>query len=93
MAKHIFTVVCDYAGGTYVSQFEGTDPVQVARQWIAMLRSEKPIPRSSGRIANSLNRDLDNGLLPVALDGLENVWQSGDLVARYYYTATFVQSR
>jgi hypothetical protein len=92
MPKHIFTVVCDYDGGTYVSQFEGRDASHVARQWSAMIRSDRPIPRSSAYIANRVIRDLDNGFPPVALDGLTNVWQMGAQVGRCFYTATLVKS-
>ena len=92
MTKHLYAVVSDFDGGTYVSQFEGSDPEDIARQWAATLRSEKFIPKSSAYIAKSLIRDLDEGLLPVPLDGLKNVWQSGGWVGRAYYTATFVPS-
>jgi hypothetical protein len=92
MAKQLFTVVCDFVGGTYVSQLEGGDPVDIARKWASTLRSEKFIPKSSVYIANSLIRDLDSGYLPTPLDGLANVWQSGAWVGRGFYTATFVQS-
>ena len=92
MANHLFTVVSDFDGGTYVSQLEGSDPVAIARQWAAKLRSERFIPKSSGYIAKSLIRDLDSGDLPTPLDGLKNVWQSGAWVGHAFYTATFVQS-
>ena len=39
MTKHLYTVVSDFAGGTYVSQFEGSDPEDIARQWAATLRT------------------------------------------------------
>lgn len=86
----LFTVVCDYDGGTYVSQFEGRDPLDVAHQWAAMVRAERPIPRSSAHIANRVLRDLDNGFEPTALSGIANVWQIGGSVGRCFYTATFV---
>ena len=92
MTKHLYTVVSDFRGGTYVSQFEGSDPEDIARQWAAMMRSERPVPKSSTHIANSLIRDLDNGQLPTPLAGLTRVWQSGAQVSRAFYTATFVQS-
>ncbi len=92
MSDYKYTVVCDYDGGTYVSQFEARDPCDVAVQWSAMIRSERPIPRSSVYIANSVIRNLENDLEPVALDGLTNVWQMGGEVGRSFFTATFVQS-
>lgn len=92
MAKHLLTVVSDFDGGTYVSQFEGSDPEDIARKWAAKLRSEKFIPKSSAYIANNLIRELDRGFPPTPLDGLKNVWQSGSWVGRAYYSATFVKS-
>ena len=90
MTKHLYTVVSDFDGGTYVAQFEGSDPEDVARQWASMIRAKRPIPRSFAHIANSLIRDLDNGLPSTPLAGLARVWQSGAQVGRAYYTATFV---
>jgi hypothetical protein len=92
MPNHTFTVVCDYDGGTYVSQFEACDAAHVAEQWAAMICSQKPIPRSSAHIANRVVRDLGEGFGPVALHGLTNVWQMGAQVGRAFYTATIVQS-
>ena len=92
VGERVFTVVCDYDGGTYVSQYSGRDAVGVARQWSDMLRTERPIPRSSGHIANRVVRDLDEGELPVSLTGLSNVWQIGGIVGGHFYTATIILS-
>jgi hypothetical protein len=86
-----FTIVCDYDGGTYVSQFDGLDLVDIARQWCAMLRTEKPIPRSSTLIANRVLRDLEGDDGPNPLNGLINVWQIGAPIGRGFYTATIVR--
>jgi hypothetical protein len=86
-----FTVACDYDGGTYVSQFDGLDPVDIARQWSVMLRTDRPISRSSAHIANRVLRDLESECGPCPLDGLVNVWQIGAPVGRGFYTATIVQ--
>jgi hypothetical protein len=87
-----FTVVCDYDGGTYVSQHEAGDPIEVAQKWSVMIRAERPIPYSSSYIANRVLRDLNDDFGPVALDGLSNVWQMGGKVGRSYYTATIVMT-
>ena len=92
MTEHLYTVVSDYDGGTYVSQFNGSTPEDVARKWAAMLQIERPIPQSSTYIAKSLLRDLGNGFPPAPLNGLDRVWQSGAQVGRAYYTATFIRS-
>lgn len=88
MTNHTFTVICDYDGGTYVSQFAARDAAHIAEQWAAMLRSEKPIPCSSVHIAESVVCDLGEGFGPVALDGLMNVWQTCGQVGQGFYTAT-----
>jgi len=87
-----FTIICDFDGGTYVSQLESLDVVGVAREWSAMIRTERPIPRSSTKIADNVVIDLDNGMLPSALDGLKNVWQILEHLGSRTYTATIVQS-
>jgi uncharacterized protein involved in tellurium resistance len=87
-----FTIVCDFDGGTYVSQLESLDAVGVAREWSAMIRAERPIPRTSTKIADNVVIDLDNGTLPSALDGLKNVWQILGHLGNRTYTATIVQS-
>ena len=85
-----FIVVCDYDGGTYVSQFDGHNAHDVARQWAAMIRAHRPIPWSSGYIADGVFRDLDDGLGPAAMDDIEDAWQMGGRVGRAFYTATIV---
>ena len=92
MAQRSFTVVCDYDGGTYVSQYRGAGPADVVRQWSIMLRAEKPIPRSSTDVADHAVRGLDQGMLPTSLTGLSNVWQVCGEVGRGFYTATIILS-
>lgn len=92
MPNHTFTVICDYDGGTYVSQFEACCAAHVAEQWAAMILYQRPIPRSSAHIANRVARDLGKGFGPAALHGLTNVWQMGAQVDQAFYTATIVQS-
>ena len=92
LGKTRFTVVCDFAGGTYVSQFYAADPVDVVFQWATELVSEKPIPRASGYVAKSAIKDLNDGNFPVRLNNTTNVWQAGAWVGNKPYTATIIKT-
>lgn len=92
MKERIFTVVCDFDGGTYVSQHRCADVAGVALAWSDMLRSDRPIPKSSAHIANHVIRELDEGFMPASLTGLSDVWQIGGQVEGRFYTATIVLS-
>ena len=92
MKSSRFTVVCGFAGGTYVSQFMASDSIDVAHKWAEMLVSEKPIPRASGYIARSVLHDFDIELTPTPLEGLTNVWQIGGAIGTNDYRATIIQT-
>lgn len=75
-----------------MSQFEASDPVDVARKWVELLLSDRPIRRASGYIARSVLHDLSIDPLPVQLDGLTNAWQLGGSVGTNFYCATIVKT-
>lgn len=66
-----FTIVCDYEGGTYVSQVRASDAVHSLTAWAGQLQSERPIPDTSDLIAEAALQTPDD---IVPLDGLTGVW-------------------
>lgn len=74
MMPTLFTIVCEFDGGTYVSQVEACDQVEAVRAWADKLSLEKPIPRVTNHVVRNVLRDLDDELGLVALDGLKGVW-------------------
>jgi hypothetical protein len=80
MSRRFYTAICEFRGGTYVSQFSAASEVDAVRQWSAIIAKEKPIPRASGYVAKSALRWLALDFLPVRLEGLVGVWCFGALV-------------
>jgi hypothetical protein len=68
-----FTIVCEFDGGTYVSQVEAADQVEAVRRWAVNIRIEKPIPGATAYVAKAVLREMDQYGL-AALDGLKGVW-------------------
>ena len=81
MADTIYIVICEFRGGTYVSQVHAASVDGALEAWGQRLKLEKPIPRASVRLAAAV---LAGGS-PTLLEGLEGVWcasaiMGGDLV-------------
>ena len=96
MQLPLFTFVCDYAGGTYVSQTRAASETKAVDWWIENLKIEKFIPKVSTVIAENLRQavessnDLEFYLAP--LDGLKDVWQFSDEFFDAYLYTTIVKS-
>jgi hypothetical protein len=81
VGSSLFTFVCEYAGGTYVSQTLAASESDAVNWWIENLKSEKFIPKISTVIAEQLRQSVESEqelefyLAP--LTGLNNVWQFG----------------
>ena len=73
MGDRRFTIVCEFRGGTYVSQLAADDERDAARRWAEYLKRERPIPRVSSYLAKSVAEELV-GYPPVPFDGLSGVW-------------------
>lgn len=71
MTEHLFTLICEFDGGTYVSQVHAYDEQQALVAWSEVLRSERPIGDHADRIAGEA---LDGGSNLTALKGLSGVW-------------------
>lgn len=76
MTGSLYTVVCQFRGGIYVSQFRAADEIETVRAWAEMLKRDRPIARVSYAIARNALADLDlyRDMPPTALEGLSDVW-------------------
>lgn len=76
MTGSLYTVVCQFRGGIYVSQFRADDEIEVVRAWAEMLKRDRPIARFSNALARNALADLDPpwDIPPAALEGLSDVW-------------------
>lgn len=70
-AMHVFTVLLDYAGGTYTSQVSASDECDALRQWTANLSAESSAGEVSDEVATAFAATNDQ---PVQLDGLVSAW-------------------
>ena len=67
MADTLYTVICEFRSGTYVSQVHAASVDGALEAWGQRLKLEKPIPRASVRLAAAV---LAGGS-PTLLEGLE----------------------
>jgi hypothetical protein len=73
MTAHKYTIVCEFRGGTYVTQVLGNDVIDAVKSWGGYLVRERPIPRVSPYLAKAVAVSIDQ-TPPVELDGLSYVW-------------------
>jgi hypothetical protein len=66
----LYTLVLDYAGGTYVSQVTAATEREALTQWTAKLSTEQIAGYASGEVAEVYER----GVHLVPLTGLKGVW-------------------
>ncbi|MBY8825015.1 hypothetical protein [Sphingomonas colocasiae] len=74
MGERLFTMVCEYRGGTYIAQVRAVDPRGAIAAWAVLLRTDRPVPRSSAHLARAVSANIARGDRPVAMDGLSGVW-------------------
>jgi hypothetical protein len=67
----LYTIVCDYAGGTFVSQVQATDEHDALTQLATVLPSERTLGDASERVAKAALAG-DSELVPI--EGLTGVW-------------------
>ena len=71
MDLDLFTIVCEYKGGTYISQVRAADHENAIIEWAALLRREQPIESASEQIAQAVD-DTRTDTVPIT--GLAGVW-------------------
>ena len=68
--SHLYTIICEYAGGTYISQVNASSPENAVWSWLGTRASKKVIPKEPReRIKEGLDDDT-----PIAIRGCRNVW-------------------
>lgn len=72
MASDLFTFICEYEGGTYVSQVLAIDHEKALVEWATLLRKEQRIEGASDHIAQAACDELYSHIVP--LTGLTGVW-------------------
>ncbi len=71
---HLFTILCEYKGGTYTKQLRAENPVQALEQWAEIFLLDDFLTTPEKEIfAAEVQYSLREGNL-VALEGLQNVW-------------------
>ena len=68
---HLYTILLDYAGGSYVSQVEALDERAALDAWLSKLGPDHIVGAASAEIAARFEADIDGA---VALDGLTGAW-------------------
>lgn len=89
MHSHLFTVLCEFDGGSYVSQVDALNERHALVAWADGLRTDRPMGGDADQIANEALRDTT---VPVALVGLEGVWCWTTNVAGKLVLANIVRS-
>ena len=68
---HLYTILLDYAGGTYVAQTGATDEKAAVRDWLGKLRSDRVAGAVSEEVAAAFDGAMDS---PLPLGGLAGAW-------------------
>lgn len=89
MELEIFTILCEFKGGTYISQVQAIDASQAIIAWANLLRQEHPIEDASERIAQAAT-EAPADLVP--LTGLIGIWCWTATVDDKLIVANIVQS-
>lgn len=72
-----FTMVCDFRGGTYISQVTAHDPRDAIAVWAALLRRDRPLEEASVLVAQAVDANPDD---IVPLSGLTGAWCWSEVV-------------
>lgn len=71
MSEQLFTVLCEFRGGTYVSQVHARDEQNAFIAWAGVIRRDRPMGDEADHIAT----EVVNATEPLnALNGLSGVW-------------------
>ena len=74
MKISLFTVLCEYDGGTYISQHLGENEIDACRKWMVDFSERSPVPIFSPLISDAVLADFERGDFPVNIGGLKNAW-------------------
>jgi len=70
---NLYTLVLDFHGGTYISQFDADSPIDAVSAWCRELQDEQLLGEVSADIAEGILVDaIENTLVEV--EGLHGAW-------------------
>ena len=86
----LFTLICEYKGGTYTTQLPASDPTQAFALWAEQFSREEVLtPPERHLFAGEVQYALDEAGL-VAVEGLLNVWYEGFSIGEELLEVTVV---
>lgn len=73
----LFTIICEYKGGTYTKQVHAGNAAEAFSRWAEQFSREAVLsPVEKKQFAGEVNFSLKENNL-VAMEGLQNVWYEG----------------
>ena len=86
----LFTLICEYKGGTYTTQLPASDPTQAFALWAEQFSREEVLtPPERHLFAGEVQYALDEAGL-VAVEGLQHVWYEGFSIGEELLEVTVV---
>lgn len=85
--RQLFTVITDYAGGTYVAQARATSVRELCARIDDVLPFDAVVPRPRKK---HLERAI--GPEPSPLEGLKNAWAASGMIGRRLAVVTIVRT-
>jgi len=77
---NLYTMVLDFHGGTYISQFDAETAIEAVKHWCDELKEEQLLGEVSSDVAEGVMIDAaDNRLVEV--EGLHGAWCAAATVA------------
>ena len=74
---YLFTIICEYKGGTYTKQLRAESPFQAFEQWAEIFKTEDFLTVSEKKkFVKAVQYTLTEGSI-TTLEGLQNVWYEG----------------
>jgi hypothetical protein len=74
---HLFTIICQYRGGTYTRQLTAESPAAAFHQWAGAFQQEGfLLPEEQALFVEAIAYALREDTL-VALESLQNAWYEG----------------
>jgi hypothetical protein len=73
----LFTIICEFRGGTYTKQLRANSPAEAFQLWAAAFKNEGFLPNEEvADFAEEVENSISEGNM-VALESLQNVWYEG----------------
>lgn len=84
-----YTFICEFQGGTYISQYKAIGLIDALTIWANNLSTEYFTEKNKQKIICSVNlKDSE----PVLINGIDNVWYNSYLVNRSLLSLNIVET-